>query len=94
MSAPTLQLGVHGDVGEAAQHGHDLIVLLLPQGAQHVSPVRVLVAHQVLQCSDFILRKDEEEEGEHTQLTQFALWLPPTPPLRASASEVTFLELQ
>lgn len=53
----TLQFGIHGDVREAAQHCHDLIVLLLPQEAQHAASVRVLETHQVLKGPDFILKR-------------------------------------
>lgn len=53
----TLQFGIHGDVREAAQHCHDLIVLLLPQEAQHAASVRVLETHQVLKGPNFILKR-------------------------------------
>lgn len=71
VSEPTLQFGVHGDVGEAAQHGNDLIVLVLAQVAQHIAPLRVLEAHQVLQRPNFVLGKEEEEEEDkRLQLTR------------------------
>lgn len=52
----TLQFGIHGDVREAAQHSHDLFILLLPQETQHAASVRVLKTHQVLEASDLILK--------------------------------------
>lgn len=54
---PTLQFGIHGDVREAAQHSHDLIILLLPQEPQHAASVRVLETHQVLEAPNFILER-------------------------------------
>lgn len=57
ISGLTLQFGIHGDVREAAQHGHDLIVLFLPQEPQHAAPVGVLETHQVLKAPNFILKR-------------------------------------
>lgn len=53
----TLQLDIHGDVREAAQHSHDLIVLLLPKETQHAASVRVLQTHKVLQGPHLILQR-------------------------------------
>ena len=53
----TLQFRIHGYVREAAQHGHDLIVLLLPQETQHAASVRVLETHKVLKAPNFILKE-------------------------------------
>lgn len=53
----TLQFGIHGDVREAAQHSHDLIILLLAQEPQHAASVRVFETHQVLEAPDFILER-------------------------------------
>lgn len=57
ITEPTLQFGIHCDVREAAQHGHDLVILLLPQDSQHVAPVWVLETHQVLEGPNFILER-------------------------------------
>lgn len=53
----TLQFGIHVDVREAAQHSHDLVVLLLPQEAQHAASVGVLETHQVLEAPNFVLER-------------------------------------
>lgn len=53
----TLQFGIHGDVREAAQHSHDLIILLLSQETQHAASVGVLETHQVLETPYFILER-------------------------------------
>lgn len=50
-----MQFDIHGDMREAPQDSHDLIVLLLPQDAQHAASVGVLEAHQVLQGPHFVL---------------------------------------
>lgn len=65
----TLQFGIHGDVREAAQHGHDLIVLLLPQETQHAASVRVLKTHQVLEAPDFILERRRQRSTDQLQET-------------------------
>ena len=39
MRGPTLKFDIHGDVREAPQYSHDLVVLLFPQEAQHAAPV-------------------------------------------------------
>lgn len=60
ISGLTLQFGIHGDVREAAQHSHDLIVLFLSQDTQHVASVRVFETHQVLEAPNFILQRTEQ----------------------------------
>lgn len=57
VEGPTLQFSIHGDVREAAQHSHDLVILLLPQEPQHAASVRVLETHQVLQAPNFVLER-------------------------------------
>lgn len=54
----TLKLGFHGNVGEASEDRYNLVILLLSQKPQHVSPVRVLQAHQVLNASYLVLREN------------------------------------
>lgn len=59
---PTLKFGFHVDIGEAPEDRHDLIILLLPEESQHVSPVRVLQTDQILQRPHLILKM---RKGNH-----------------------------